>query len=327
MLVQLTDAGAALMAVATAPIVLTSYQLGTAYGYVPATDQGSVQGSLLYAGTPAAPVVENANVIKYSVSLADNLGPLSFGEIMLYKDATPFAVCVLDALIDKIPLDPNTRTGGALVIDVYLPMIGGNYEMWANTAQSNTLKISTVMGPEALPQPINAVPNLYVVQSPNSNAEAFLAFTDRAGKWNFTSYALIGNVSLAAADMRTISIPESQVSGLTVPYMGSLMMQFTQGRQFGTVRYITAIESDGSGNSLMTLNAPLAAIPSLSDAVEITGKLAAVSTTTPATDVTLGLVKIGPSMVASIDGTLNTNQATILTDMDGNVLGALVVQQ
>ena len=324
MLTQLTNYGANLMATATAPIVLDSFQLGSSAGYVPTVSQAAIHGTLIYTGFPAAPVVEDANNVKYSVELGQSIGPFPFGEIALFYQGNLFAICVLDTVINKLPLDPNDDTGGAVIIDIYVPMVGSNYEMWANVAQANTLRVSVVEGPEALPASTNAAPNLYVVQAPPSG-NGFLAYTDRVGIWNFESYAPVVTTQVLAATASTITVATPAVSGYAVSSVGQCIVQLVTGRLFGTCRYVVAEVGTVHNTTVLSLNAPFAALPLPGDMLQVS--MSAGLLLGPATAMRLGMVKPGTSMTILPDGTLNVSQANVVTDINGNVLGALVAPQ
>jgi hypothetical protein len=331
MLVQLTDAGVALMQSATAAIVLTSFKLGDSYGYVPSPSQTSLTGSTVYTGIPSVPTIEDANTVKYGLALNQEAGPFSFGEVGLYYNDTLFAIAVADTPIRKLPLDVNANTGGALVLEVYTPMVGSNYQMWANISQANTLKVSTVPGPESLPRPENATPNVFIISGTAHNSKSFLAYTDRFGEWNFDGYALLGQATVVSATRNSVSITTADAGSYAVDYEGSLLCQVISGQAFGTARYVTDIQLDGNGNSIFAFNAPLATIPVTGDRLQFEKKTVGASGSgssgSQATTETLGTVIVGRSMSITAEGMLNTKQATILTDLSGTILGALVAIQ
>jgi hypothetical protein len=138
MIIQLTDAGAALQAAATSPLTMTSFRLGTGSNYVPDPSQTALVGTTVYTGLPGHPLLENQNTLKYPLYIGDSVGPITYGEIGLFYNNTLYAICVYEVLLTKLPLDPVQNVGGASVTDFYVPIVSDNYEMYANTTQANT---------------------------------------------------------------------------------------------------------------------------------------------------------------------------------------------
>jgi hypothetical protein len=255
--IQITDAGVALMSGATEPIVLTSYKLGSAFGYVPTVTDTDIHGTLIYTNAPGAPVIQSPNFILYPTSIPELVGPFTFGEVGFFVGSTLFALMVLDALVTKLPLDPNTNTGGIIVIDLFAPMLGSNYQLWANISQSNTNKVSVISGPEGLPYSVTAIPNMFVVQG-LGDAKAFLAYSDRFGLWNFDSYNTVTDGTVLSATSTAITISTSSWSPVTYTGAGSVLLQMVTGGTAAAVRYVYEVTSDGSGNIVLSLNAPMA---------------------------------------------------------------------
>lgn len=270
MLTQITDFGVTLMQTATAPIVLTSYKLGSAFDYVPSPTQTDINGVEIFAGIPANPVIETSNFVKYYIELNNELGPFQFGEIALFYGAQLFAIAVLDSPLEKKPLDVNTNTGGAIVIDFNVPSIGQNYQMWSNVAQANTIKVSVVGGPEELPQIVGTAPNMYVVDS-TSGVKPFLAYTDRGGLWTFDTYSSIGQASAVSASQNSVTISGSDATALEIQSgnVVGLMVQAASGLGYASVRWVTqATLNGGNGSMTLSLNAPWYSNIGLGDTME-----------------------------------------------------------
>src|SRR5882672_10083941 len=134
MLIQLTTAGAMLLQNATGPITLTSFELGSGYNYTPEPTDTMLHGMEVYAGTPSLPLAVNANIVKWSCFLDYPVGPFQFGEIGLYVGTTLFALGSSSELIQKLALT-SVDPGNSIVIDVYLSMVGTNYNIWLNLNQ------------------------------------------------------------------------------------------------------------------------------------------------------------------------------------------------
>jgi hypothetical protein len=257
MLTQITDFGVSLMQTSVQPPVLTSYKLGSGVNYVPTTTQNDIQGALVYQGVPALPVIQTTNFIQYFVELNSELGPFDFGEIALFSGPHLFAICVLDSMRHKAPLDPNTNTGGAIVITFNVPATGLNYQMWANVAQANTIKVSQVAGPEELPQSVGTAPNIYVVDS-TDGVKPFLAYTDRGGQWTFDTYSSIGVTSVISAGTSTVTITKAAATTLQIQSGTQIgtMIQAASGKAYASVRWITNAVFNGNNTVTLSINAP-----------------------------------------------------------------------
>ena len=319
-LIQLTDAGVALMESATAPIVATHYKLGTQSGYVPEMIQTDLKGMLVHAGIPSAPVVEDSNNIKYSVVLSPTVGPFLFGEVGLFVGETLFAMCVFEISEEKLPYNPTDSTGGAYTLDIYLPMVGDNYEMWANVTQANTFKVSVVRGPEALPVSVSAVPNIYVIQGFTTADKSFLAYTDRVGLWNFDGYNTLTEVLISGGGTDVISVAASELPDFVTYTPNQYIIQLISGPQYGACRYVTGITT---GDPLfLHLNAPLAKAVTAGERIRVLRQFNA--DLAVATQNYVGTVQPGHSLTITETGVVDVNESVTLTDLAGNVLGFLV---
>lgn len=250
MIVQITNQGAILQAAATAPLVMTSFVLGAGVNYVPDPTQVNIQGNAVYTGLPGLPVIANQNTIKYPLYLGDNLGPFTYGEVGLFYNSTLYAICVFDTLVTKNPLNPVTHTGGAVVTDIYVPIVSSNYEMYANNVQANAFKASVLSSVAELPYSQTTTNNLFVIQD---LPKAFLAYTDRVGEWHFDGWRTQGKKNLVSGDLNTLVLeptPDFYVQD-------KMMIQVMSGQDFGLCREIASVTLDGSGNQVVGLTVPL----------------------------------------------------------------------
>lgn len=252
MIIQLTDAGTALQAAATSPLTMTSFKLGTGVNYVPSGAQTDIQGSTVYTGLPGLPIYENQNTLKYPVYLGDSLGPYTYGEIGLFFGNVLYAICVFDEMITKYPLDPVANTGGAVVTDLYVPIVSTNYEMYANSTQANTYKISVLESVAELPYSRTTTTNFFVIQS---LPRPFLAFTDRVGEWSFSDWRVQGTKDvLPGGDLTSLIISKAPDFYVTP----NMIIQVTSGQDFGLCRQVKTLTADGNGDLVIGLDVPLA---------------------------------------------------------------------
>ena len=251
MIIQLTNAGAALQAAATAPLVMTSFRLGTGVNYVPDLAQTQLQGTVVYTGLPGLPVYENQNTLKYPLYLGDSLGPLTYGEIGLFYNNTLYAICVFDTLVTKLPLNPVANTGGAVITDFYVPIVSSNYEMYANSAQANTYKVSVLESVAELPQSTTTTTNFFVIRD---LPRPFLAYTDRVGEWHFDGWRSQGQKSVVDCDLTSIVLTAAPDFYVTP----GMMIQALSGVDFGLCRQVSSVTLNGNGDLVLGLDVPLA---------------------------------------------------------------------
>jgi hypothetical protein len=333
MRVQLTNAGAALLNANSGPIQVSSYKLGSAFGYVPDPTDTNIHGTLVYTGAPSQYFVVNSNVVKYSVVLDYSLGPFNFGEIGLFTSTgVMFALATGDELLSKIPV---TSTGGnAVRADIYLSMVNQNYEMWLEYPDStNEFRMAVLQSVDQLPPTSQASPNAYIVSGAilagNAGQQsAFLAYTDQSGLWNFDAYAFANQqeATIVAADGLSVTINNTDYSAaIAASYFGELICQFSTGTNFSICRYVRAVV-EGSTQTVISFYNPLMQVPIVGDKIIFFARQA-LSTTIPnlpiASSTTLGAIKVGTTLSIQSDGTLNVNSTaypvTSVNGMTGDV--------
>jgi hypothetical protein len=310
-IVQLTNAGAALLNGNTGPITLSTYKLGSDYNYTPSPTDTNIHGTLVLQGAPSVPVAQSANIVKYSVYLDYATGPYTFGELGLFtSDGTLFALAAWNDLLQKLPVTA-LNAGNSIRVDLYLSMVGTNYDMWLDLAESNNSFRMAVLGsPDQLPSPQNAVPNAYVISGAGAGQSAFQAFTDRQGLWNFSAYAYANQATatIVAFDSQSVTIAAADyVPGMTPQYTGEVILEFSTGALYGTCRYVSSVVQVGNQYTLGFDN-PLMMTPIVGDKFIVFGRQA-LSTTIPnlpiASATQLGGIKVGATLSVTADGTLN----------------------
>ena len=137
MLVQLTDYGVSILTETKKPLNITKYVLGSAVGYTPAKDATGIRGEQVYTNSPTEPVACSANVVKYVCTLSYEVGNFSFGEAAFFDEESKcVAIGVADALIDKQKYK-DEKFGNSIILDLYLSMVDGNYDMWIDEMRSD----------------------------------------------------------------------------------------------------------------------------------------------------------------------------------------------
>ena len=242
MFTQVTPAGKALLDAATGPIVLTRYELGSAYGYTLEGDATGLRGQVVYSNVPSPLAADGPQLLKTSVYLGYEVGPFAFGEIALYAGDTLFALCVNPVLIEKRAPSP-TSDGAGLRLDIYMHTESGNYEMFLTMAEtSNEFRLSVFPSIDLLPQALNASPNAYIVMGEATEQSSFLAYSDREGVWAFDAYEIFaGEVSVDSATTKSVRIPVDRWNEKLNPSeLGHTMLQFASGKLMGIARYVVS---------------------------------------------------------------------------------------
>jgi hypothetical protein len=332
MIVQLTAAGQALLEGNTGPVTVTSFQLGSAYGYVPEASDTGIHGTLVYTGVPSAPLAVSANLVAYSSYLDYDLGPFEFGEIGLYVGSTLFALATGSAPISKSAPAANT-SGNSIRIDAYVSVVGTNYQMWLNLAESsNAFQMAVLTSPDLLPQSHQAVPNAYIISGVVNSQSAFLAYTDKFGLWNFDAYqyGYQTHANVVTSDSQSVTIALDQfVSQMQPQYFGQVILEFTSGALYSVCRYVeTAIVS---GNFVtLGFDSPIAMQPAAGDTFATFVRVAdsEIPQFPAATTSELGGVIVGEYLTVQPNGLLAVDAAALpypVTSVNG-LTGAVVVQ-
>lgn len=331
MLVQLTNAGAALITANTGPIQVSTFKLGSAFGYIPSPTDTNIHGTLIYTGSPSQYFVVNANVVKYSAYLDYNLGPFNFGEIGIYTSTgVLFALATGDQLIAKTPIGSGD-TGNSIRLDLYLSMVGTNYEMWLDYAEtSNQFQMAILGSVDQLPPPQTAVPNAYIITGASAGQSAYQAYTDRLGLWNFDAYAYANQVSATVTgfDSQSVTIALSEyVTGMSPEYLGQVIVEFSTGALYGICRYVSSAVISG-GSVTLGFDNPLMQTPILGDKFVVFGRqqLSTTIVNLPiATTTSLGGIIVGTSLTVNSQGLLNVSPTSYpVTSVNGRTGDVIV---
>jgi len=320
MQVQITNLGvAALTAGGGAPVQLTACKFGSAFGYIPALTDTNIHGTELFEVAPSDPVAVNGNTVQYSAYLDYSVGDFDWGEFGLFmQNGDLFALGTGDALIAKIK-QTSLLTGNSIRLDVYLNMVGTNYEMWLDLANTNNnFRIATIQSIDYLPSSANAVPNVYIVQSAEATQTSFQAYTDRQGLWNFDAYAYS---TTAALPLTVVSATNTSVDialgsydpSMAPTYLGQRIIQFNSGNLYSICRNVLSIVPSGS-TATINFATPLAIVPVVGSTFFYYNRDPFTTTNVsvpPATTTSLGLVQIGAGIDVTPAGIISVDRDTI----------------
>lgn len=344
---QITDAGVAALQSNSGPLVLNAFRLGSAVNYIPLPTDTDIHGSVIWSGVPTPPIALTANLYKYSVYLDYDLGPFDFGEIAL-DFAGPlqsivgpvfiplgagvsnglFALGAANNLIHKEPVS-NVGSGNSIRIDLYLSMVGTNYSMWLDLAESNNgFRMAILESVDYLPMSQNATPNAYIIKGATASQSAVMAYTDRNSFWNFDCYQYGNGLSgtVVSSTSQSVTIAASQyTTDMTPSYFGQVVLEFSSGPIYSTCRNVLNTVA-GSGQVVINFQTPLAIQPNVGDTFRIYNRQA-ISTTNIilpiATSSSLGAIIVGPTLQVGLDGTLNINPTSVPVTSVNGLIGAV----
>lgn len=321
MFVQITDLGvAALTAGGGAPLFLTRTDFGSGVAYTPQPTDTALHGSTLFSVAPSSPVAVNANVVRYSAFLDYSVGPFGFGEFGLFmSNGNLFALGSNDTLIQKIA-QTSGIVGNSVRLDIYLSMVGDNYDMWLDLANSNSdFRLATVNSVDQLFPSSNAVPNAYIVQAAEDTQTSFFAYTDRIGLWNFDAYAFSTTggsaFTITGATNTSIDIAIADFNASQEPdFLGDTIIQFTSSALYSICRNVVNIVTTPS-TATLNFQTPFAIVPPTGSTFYLYKRDPFTTSNVvvpPATTTSLGVVEIGAGL--AVAGPSDPNQGRISVD-------------
>lgn len=321
MILQLTDFAVGVLSVNPAPI-LDVFKIGSGFNYVPQPTDIDIHGSLLFQGLISQPLIQNANVVKYTVSMDSSIGDFDWGEVAFFYQGQLFALATGNTLQTK--LKNGTTPGNIVRLDAFLTVVGNNYAMIVDQADStSSFQMANLSTVDQLP-PVNATdPNAYIISAAAANQSSFLAYTDRVGLWNFDAYqyAALNRATVTAADALSVTIALADFSPNMAPsFFGETILQFTTGANYSIVRYIQTSVQSGS-SVVLGFQTPMAIVPKPGDKVQVLSRVAnSAELQIPiATASTLGGIKIGAGLIVAADGTCSVDAGSLgaVTQVNG----------
>lgn len=326
MILQLTDFAVGVLATDQSPL-LDVFKIGSAFNYVPSPTDTDIHGSTLFTGTIATPVVLNANVVKYTISMDNSVGDFDWGEVGFFYQGQLFALAVGNSL--QLKQKVGQASGNQVRLDAFLTVVGTNYDMIVDQADSsNQFQMASLSTIDQLPPSNQATPNAYIISGASAIQSSFIAYTDRNGLWNFDAfqYSSGAPATIVAADAQSVTINVSDfVSAMTPTYFGKVALEFTTGKLYSICRYVKTAVQSGSTVTL-GFQTPLAVIPQVGDKITAYTRLSnSVTTEIPiATANILGGIKIGTGLTVQADGTCSIDPATLgaVTSVNGKTGGS-----
>lgn len=272
MLLQVTNAGiqAAALAQSGGPkITITSFKVGSAYGYSPSVTSTALTGTILYSGSPSNYAVNSENEVIYTLLMNELIGDFNFGEIGLYlEDGTLFAIGTYNTPQPKLHTT-GQQVGNIVSIQAKIKL--NNVSPVINFPINNIAlaQILQVGGISLLVPPILSDSNAYFTGDYDDGGSMIYAFRSANYQWSYPSHSNIkvagqvtsvdtGSDALVAAGKKIVSTNIG--TGLSDLVTGEYIIEFITGSLKGYSRMVSA---QGANNC--SWQAPLGAIPQVGD--------------------------------------------------------------
>lgn len=265
MIVQLTDFGVSVLTETKKPLEIAKYILGSAVNYTPSQTETGIHGEQVYTNSPTRPIAVSANVVKYTCALSYEVGSFSFGEVAFFdKDGNCLAVGVADVLIEKQKYTSLTF-GNSIVLDLYLSMVDGNYDMWIDDMRSdNEFNLPVCGSPDALPPVSQSSSNFYIITNAGRGQSSTLAYASMQGLWDFDCYQYknshefeIVECTTGAVTINIEKLTDEDLQNMIPDYYGQLILEFIDGPNQSICRTIPTFTPMGS-NGILSLSTPMA---------------------------------------------------------------------
>lgn len=265
MLVQLTNYGVSVLQSTKKPINIKKYVLGSSVNYTPSLAAEGIIGEKVYENTPTTPIAVNANVVKYICAMGYEVGDFSFGEVAFYDDTNAcVAVGVADELITKKKY-LDKKTGNSIVLDLYLSMVDGNYDMWIDDLRSdNEFNLPVCGSPDALPPVSQSSSNFYIITNAGRGQSSTLCYAGMNGIWDFDCYQyknshefVVTKCTPGAVYINAKKLTDEDKNLLQPDYTGQLILQFIDGPNTSICRNIASFRVM-NGEGILSLYTPMA---------------------------------------------------------------------
>ena len=317
MLVQLTDYGVSILTETKKPLNIKKYILGSAFGYTPTQTETGIHGEQVYTNSPTEPAACSANVVKYVCTLSYEVGNFSFGEAAFFDDQNKcVAVGVADVLIEKQKYK-DAQFGNSIVLDLYLSMVDGNYDMWIDEMRSdNEFNLPICGSPDALPPIKDAPSNFYIITNAGRGQSSTLAYASMTGLWDFDCYQYhnshefeITGCTAGAVTIDGAKLTPEDINMLQPDYAGQLILEFTDGANQSICRSIASFRVV-NGVGTFSLYTPMATVAEAGNHVRVYSRqiFSISDTILPiATTESLGAIQVGDGLLITPEGVLSAD--------------------
>lgn len=204
-LLLITSAGLAAASVATPTgpyIHITSFAIGSAYGYTPTINQTAIQGNLLYGSVTGSPTTTppstyqsiGNNTLNIVCEIPPEAGPWEFGEVALYLDdgsggvGPLFAIAVFDQPQTKFS-SLGTNVVSSYVLNCLLKLQQSTAVFQIDTSNGPPAVLDIFQWSDVYPPGISANPDvpLYLVRELSDRGESTLLLNTSDAAWTLAS--------------------------------------------------------------------------------------------------------------------------------------------
>lgn len=272
-LLLITNQGLAVASVAMPEgpyIHITSFQVGSAYGYDPQRTDPGLNGNLLYSGVPTSYEYIGNNTLNVICEIPVDAGPFQFGEVALFLDGgVMFAKGVFD--------EPQTKYSslGTNVVSSY------TFNCLLKLQQSVAVfQIDTVNAPptvldiyqwsDVYPPGVSANPDvpLYVVRELSPSGDSSLLQNSSDSFWTLgtTYFPVHNNASVLNSSTTWVEFSPTLFSSAALSSVNRQWVLETPDGFFrsvsgvvtsgGNYRFNLNVSNDGTYNNIPLLNAP-----------------------------------------------------------------------
>lgn len=187
-----TNAGLAAASVATPQgpyIHITSFKIGSGYGYTPQPTDVDINGNLLYQGAPTAYQNVGNNTINIICTIPPDAGPWDFGEVGLFLDSgVMFAKAVFAKPQSKFS-SLGTNVASAYVLNCLLKLQQSTAVFQISTIQGPPQVLDIYQWSDVAPPALMASPltPLLAVHELTANGDATILERANSSQWSVGS--------------------------------------------------------------------------------------------------------------------------------------------
>ena len=192
----ITDAGLAAASVATPTgpyIHITSFEIGSAYGYTPQETDTGLNGTLLYTGTPTSYEYIGNNTLNIICEIPPDAGPFQFGEVGLFLDGgVMFAKAVFDLPQTKFS-SLGTNVVSSYTLNCLLKLQQSTAVFQIDTINAPPGVVDIYQWSDVYPPGISANPDvpLYVVRELNTFGDSSILSNTSDAEWTQASTSYV----------------------------------------------------------------------------------------------------------------------------------------
>lgn len=275
----ITDAGLAAASVATPTgpyIHITSFQIGSAYGYTPTVDDTGINGTLLFTGVPTSYEYIGNNTLNIICEIPPDAGPWQFGEVALFlPGGVMFAKAVFDTPQTKFS-SLGTNVVSSYTFNCLLKLQQSTAVFQIDTINAPPACVDIFQWSDVFPPGVSANPDvpLYLVRELAIFGDSSLLQNTSDAEWSVgTTYApymrkglLTPNFTVQNSSTTWVEVPAAQCHPLDLAAANRVFLLETPDGFFRSVssvvtsgsnyRFNLNCTNDGTYNNTPLINAP-----------------------------------------------------------------------